>query len=577
VGPHYRNYKVVFKAPENNNGNLRIWFRFEFNLGKFYIDDVIFKEASKRGLETDESLEQSTVKRVSSGEIHGFSKQRITDLTEFYAQTQINFLNEMKIWLKDSLGVQAPLAGTNWFVGPEDAFVQNTLDYIDNHSYWDHPQFPNQPWSPTDWKINNTPMMAGTGSTIENLFSGLRVKNKPYTVSEYNHGYPNQYQSEMLPIITSYLSFNGADGIMFFTYSGSWDWDADKLDGYFDLHRNHSVMAGFPIYSYVFRNAFIEEAHVQQVVNYRKSDILEMPLNMENSWGTHIPYSKKLSYNNRIEITFNEDESYNAQNLPPPTNGPYSLNNGEIYWDKNGLFSINTSKFAAIGGYLNENSGAETEMLKLKSGSGFGSISWLSLADSALNVSSKSVIYVGSKQQNTAMQWDGSNTVHNNWGRNPTKIAPLLLELKLKNATEGFKVTPLDILGKRLQSKTKYFVTDEFGYSNVMLDLAEDQTVWYALETVEDWSTTGISVNAANHKQLNFYPNPAKDEIHFNFKKGEAENISLLVYDFTGRLVYFGKESNQYTLSSSEIGIGLFTFKAFWGNKIEAGKFVFKK
>lgn len=575
VGPEYRDYKVVFKAPENNSGNLRIWFRFEFNLGKFYIDDVIFKEASKSSLEPDESLEQGTVKRISSGEIHGYSKQRITDLTEFYAQTQIDFLHEMKIWLKDSLGVQVPLAGTNWFVGPEDAYVQNTLDYIDNHSYWDHPQFPNQPWSPTDWKINNVPMTAESGSTIENLFSGLRVKNKPYTVSEYNHGYPNQFQSEMLPIITSYLSFNGADGIMFFTYSGSWDWDADKLDGYFDLHRNHSIMAGFPIYSYVFRKGLIEESPVERVVNYRKSDILEMPLNMENSWGTHIPYSKKLSYNNRIEITFNEDEPFNAGNLPSPTNGPYSLNNGQIYWDKNGLFSINTSKFAAIGGFLNENSGAETEMIKLTSGSGFGSVSWLSLADSALNVSSKSVIYVGSKQQNTAMQWDGNNTVHNNWGRNPTKIAPLQLELKLKNESEGFKVIPLNTRGNPVQSKTKYFVTDEFGYSNVMLDLAEDQTVWYALESVEDWSTTGISTTAANHKQLIFYPNPAKDEIHINFKKGEPEYFSLLVYDFTGRLVYVGEESSHYTLSASEIGLGMFTFKAFWENQMESGKFVF--
>ena len=574
VDTEYKNYKVTFKAPEDNNGNLRIWFRFDFNLGKFYIDDVVFKVASKNGLEVNERLEAGNVKRVSSGEIHGYSQQRIKDLTEFYTQTQIDFLNEMKTWLKDSLGVRAPLAGTNWFVGPEDAYVQNTLDYIDNHSYWDHPQFPNQPWSPTDWKVNNVPMMTNPGTTIENLFSGLQVNGKPYTVSEYNHGYPNQFQSEMLPIITSYLSFNGADGIMFFTYSGSWDWDADALNGYFDLHRNHSIMSGFPIYSYVFRNGLIEESPVERIVNYRKSDILEMPLNMENSWGTHIPYSKKLSYNNRIEVTFNEDEPFNVDKLPTPTSGPYSLNNGQIYWDKNGLFKINTSKFAALSGNLIEQAGAETEMLKLKSGSGFGSVSWLSLVDSALHVSSKSVIYVGSKQQNSGMQWDGNNTVHNNWGHSPTKIAPIQMELKLKNQSAGFKVTPLNIKGEPVLAKTKYFVTDETGHSNVSINLAEDQTVWYAVKSVSDWSTTGISKKIEINNQLVCYPNPSDDVIHFKIRNGGLQLFNLSVYDFTGRLVYSGADRNEYTVSSSDTGKGIFIYKAVWGENSETGKII---
>lgn len=574
VGTEYRNYKVVFKAPEDNDGNLRIWFRFGFNLGKFYIDDVIFKEASNRGLEDNESLEARNVERLPSGEIHGYSKQRIKDLTDFYAQTQIDFLNEMKTWLNDSLGVQAPLAGTNWFVGPEDAYVQNTLDYIDNHSYWDHPQFPNQPWSATDWLINNTSMMTGTSSTIENLFSGLRVKNKPYTVSEYNHAYPNQFQAEMLPIITSYLSFNGADGIMFFTYSGSWDWDADVLNGYFDLHRNHAVMGGFPIYSYVFRNNLIEETSVANVVNYRKTDILEMPLAMENSWGTHIPYSKKLSYNNRIEITFNEQEPHETNKLPEPTSGPYSLNNGQLFWDKNGIFKINTSKFTAISGNLNKVEGSGTMMMNLKSASDFGSVSWLSLVDSALNVSSKSVIFIGSKQQNSGMVWDGTNTVHNNWGHSPTQIAAQQINLELKNETEGLKITPLNTKGEPVSEKAHYFVTGENGYSSVSLNMAEDKTIWYGVETVADWSTTGIS-GLKKNSNLICYPNPADNLMQFEVKDSK-QKFDLSIYDFTGRLVYFGSKQNNYSVSSSETGIGMFLYKAFLNDKVETGTIVFR-
>ncbi|MCF6357269.1 MAG: carbohydrate binding domain-containing protein, partial [Draconibacterium sp.] len=478
VDTMYQSYQVVFKAPENNTGNLRMWFRFSNNTGDFYIDDVIFKKAGVKGLEENESFENKNIRRLALHELNGFSKQRVSDLTEFYAQIQIDFLNEMKSWLRDTLQVQVPLAGTNWYVGPEDSYVQNTLDYLDNHAYWDHPSFPGTPWSPTDWTINNKPMMLGNSSTIERLFNGLTTKNKPYTVSEYNHGYPNQFQAEMLPMITSYLSFNGADGIMFFTYSGSWDWNEDRVNGYFDLHRNNSVMSGFPIFSYVYRNRLIKEAQKSIVVNYQKSDILLMPFDAQNGWGSHSPFPKELSYTNKIELTFDEEKPTDLSQIPAITGNPFTLNGDEVYWDKNGLFKINTAQFNCISGQLSQFSGAKTDQMILKSGPEFGSISWLSLVDSALNVSSKSVLYIGSKQINTGMVWDGTVTVHNKWGYNPSLIAPLSFTIKLKNNSAGLKVFPLDKRGNPDMSKVKYFVTDETGFATVIIKMDEDRTVW---------------------------------------------------------------------------------------------------
>ncbi len=494
VDTMYQSYKVVFKAPENNTGNLRMWFRFSNNVGDFYIDDVVFKKVSINGLLESESLENKNIRRLALHELNGFTKQRVADLTDFYAQIQIDFLTEMQSWLKDSLGVKVPLAGTNWYVGPEDVFVQNTLDYLDNHSYWDHPGFPGIPWSSTNWTIKNKPMTKAKNTTIESLFNGLAVKNKPYTISEYNHGYPNQFQAEMLPIITSYLSFNGADGIMFFTYSGSWNWSEDFVNGYFDLHRNNAVMAGFPIYSYVYRNHLISESKSSITVNYQKSDILEMPLEANNGWGTHSPFPKELSYTNKIELTFNEDEPTDLSQVPAATSSPFSVNESEIYWDKNGLFKINTPKFNCISGQLDQFGGAKTEQMTLESGSGFGAISWLSLVDSALQNSSKSVLYFGSKQINSSMVWDGINTVHNHWGKSPTFIAPLSAKIKLKNNSAGLKIFPLDKRGNPDYTKTKYFVTNNSGYSIVDINIAQDRSVWYGIETVADWSTTGNSL-----------------------------------------------------------------------------------
>jgi hypothetical protein len=569
----FQSYKVTFKAPENNSGNLRMWFRFDDNVGDFYIDEVIFKKASTEGLLEKESIEDQNVKRLQLHEINGFTEQRVMDLTEFYANVQIGFLTEMQEFLKDSLGVKAPLAGTNWYVGPEDVYVQNTLDYLDNHAYWDHPNFPNQPWSSTDWTINNSPMMKSPSTTIERLFNGLTVKNKPYTISEYNHGYPNQFQAEMLPMITSYLSFNGADGIMFFTYSGSWDWRADKLDGYFDLHRNHAVMAGFPVFSYVYRNHLIKESGSSVVVNFNKKDVLKMPLEAENGWSTHSPFPNELSYTNKVELTFNEDEPSGLDKLPPVSPGPFILNDGQITWDKKGIFKINTPFFNCISGQLNQNKGTATEQMILESASDFGSIAWLSLVDSALSESSKSLLFIGSKQINTGMIWDGTTTVHNNWGRNPSLIAPNLISVKLKNKSAGLKLTPLDTRGNPVESKTKYFVCDESGYSKILLNPGVDKTVWYAVETVADWSITKTArVEIENH--IMCYPNPSTNSVKIKLVYPPGKTFDLIVHDSTGKQVKSEQNQNEFECTKSELGSGMYFFRAIVDNKVYTGNFV---
>lgn len=569
VDTTFQTYRVTFKAPENNSNQLRLWFRFDGNTGDFYIDDMVYKKTSADGLLENESLTTKSIKRIPFSEIHSFTKQRIKDQTDFYIQVQMDFLTEMKSFLRDSLKVKVPLAGTNWYTGPEDVYVQNTLDYLDNHAYWDHPQFPGQPWSQTDWKINNQPMMKGTSSTIESLFNGLSVKGKPYTVSEYNHGYPNQFQAEMLPIITSYLSFNGADAVMFFTYSGSWDWQTDALYGYFDLHRNNAVMAGFPVYSYVYRNRLIKEAPGSVVVNYHKNDMLTMPLEAETSWGTHSPFPKQLSYSNKVELTFDEEKPTDLSQVPTPGNSPYNLNNGEIFWNKNGLFVINTENFCSVTGELNNNSGVQTQSLKLLSGNGFGSIAWLSLVDSALNESSKSLLFVGSKQINTNMLWDGTTSVHNNWGTAPSLIAPLTLKLQLKNNAAGLKIIPLNRIGQPDTTKAQYFVTQANGYSNVTLNTGADKTLWYGVETIADWSTTDAN-QIQNQNKVSCYPNPSDSFVFFE----SAKTFDLMVFDVSGKKILSSKSKSNYKINKNEIGEGIFIFKATGDKNTSTGKFV---
>ncbi|HYW96291.1 MAG TPA: carbohydrate binding domain-containing protein, partial [Bacteroidales bacterium] len=368
----YREYKVSFKAPEDNTGYLRVGISFMNKTGQFWFDDFVFKKQSTTGLNEGETLESRNISRVGYNEIASYSKMRVSDMTEFYAKVQSDFLTGMKDFLTGPLGVIAPLTGTNWFTGPEDVYVQNTLDYIDNHAYWDHPSFPNTPWSTTDWTINNTPVLTSESGIVENLFNGLSVINKPYTISEYNHAYPNQYQAEMLPLITSYLSFNDADGLMIFDYSGSWNFAINMISGYFDIHRNTSLMGSFPVFSYAFRHNLIKPASETIEIKYSHKDIMKMPFSVRNSWSAHYPYDYKLGYTHHIALSFDNVEDADLSGLPVASSSPYSFDDSQLYWDKDGLFKIDAEKFSSITGYLDQFTGASNRMMTVSSGSGFG-------------------------------------------------------------------------------------------------------------------------------------------------------------------------------------------------------------
>ena len=50
------------------------------------------------------------------------------------------------------------------------------------------------------------------------LMASVPSKGKPFTISEYNHPFPNRYQTEDMLFLAAHACFHGADGIMIFDY-----------------------------------------------------------------------------------------------------------------------------------------------------------------------------------------------------------------------------------------------------------------------------------------------------------------------------------------------------------------------
>ena len=90
---------------------------------------------------------------------------------------------------------------------------------MDAHAYWDHPEFPHRAWDPRDWQIHNTPMVDAAESATLWSLAGIRVAGKPFTVTEYNHPAPNDYQAETVPMIATYAAMQDWDAVFLFAYS----------------------------------------------------------------------------------------------------------------------------------------------------------------------------------------------------------------------------------------------------------------------------------------------------------------------------------------------------------------------
>lgn len=544
--PAWQRFSFTFKAAENCVNQGRLSFHLGEQTGIFWFDEISIQPATISGLLEDESLEAGNVRRTEYNQSVSFSAARVSDMSAFYIRLQEDFFAEMNRFLKQELGVRVPVVGTNWNVGPADILVQSQLDYIDNHAYWDHPDFPNIPWSATDWTIANTPMVLETeGGAIAGVINAAAVAGKPFTISEYNHPFPNRYQSEGPLFLCSYAALADADAVMLFDNGGSdATYEADFIDGYFGIHRNTAMMALMPACAAAFRQGWIAPAQQTIAIALSPADVLTLPLSDAGGWQGPGIVPRLLALQHRVRYTnFAAAVPFDAAALPAPPQPPFLSDTGELLWNPAGLFSTVTPRYLAFTGLLDRFPETEMGPLRLRSASGFASCSWSSLDGTPLTEARHSLFTIATRVQNSGMVWDGTRTIHNSWGKAPTSIEPARLSLTLALRADSIRIWPLDGSGARRGSGRK-IVPASPGTFNLILDQSQDQTVWYGIERLGALSgvaARGEAVQPATLLLKQSHPNPfrlsAQGHTEITFRLGRPGEIRLVLYDLLGRQV----------------------------------------
>ncbi len=182
------------------------------------------------------------------------------DFYQFLTDVEHDFWTGMLGYLKNELGLKAPVAATQLNFSTPHLMAE--MDYVDIHSYWCHPKVNNG----KNWRIGNKAMVNDNVDRISRL-AGQRVLGKPYTVSEYNHPYPNFYGAEGQPMLRAYGALHGWDGVFEYSYNNRQNAEPDHNEYFFSMAARTDVLAHFPACAAMYLRGDVKESAKSYVAN----------------------------------------------------------------------------------------------------------------------------------------------------------------------------------------------------------------------------------------------------------------------------------------------------------------------
>ena len=424
--------------------------------------------------------EGAPVPRLKAQEAATAPKERYEIETAFYMDTENRFYEDMKGYLKGELGVKCPIIGTSDHGHTTSPYPMLTslsrLDVVDGHVYWEHPEAP----PPVNTPMVNDPLHSTVVQLSRTAFAG-----KPYTVSETNHPFPNEWASEGIPIIAAYGAFQDWDAIVTYTFEPKRapDWKpyvGDAFDISLDPVRMTEMAAG----ALLFLRGDVQPA--RQTVNrtYSREEVLGSRL---------LPHSEEPWFTPGFPLVLPLEHAVRIQSLDgPPTArltatdaNPIVSDTGELAWyaSAEGLVTVETGRTEALVGFLRANHKV-LRNLDADITNNFATIVLSSLDGQPLARAERMLLTAGSRLANTGMKWNDARTRLTDQGGWPTLIEPVAGAVTLRNIEKvtGVTVAALDGAGKPVGEPIRAKKTAE-GW---VFPIGVPVTTWYVVSVSRD-------------------------------------------------------------------------------------------
>jgi hypothetical protein len=393
------------------------------------------------------------VPRLKGPEVGAAPKERFFAESRFIVDVETRFYTGMASYLRDSLGVRVPITATADHGHSSSSYPMlmalSKLDIVDGHVYWQHPGSP----PPVNTPMVNDPLH----STVVQL-SRTAVSGKPYTVSEFNHPFPNDWAAEGIPIAAAYGAFQDWDAIIVYTFEPKRDasWKSYVGDP-FDISLDPVRMTQMATGALAFLRGDVRPARETVTRSYARDqsfDSRRLPRTEQPYFTPGFPLATPLMNGVRIG-------SLDAAPGVPVASAPrdttvITSDTRELIWrttgDAHGLVTEETDRTQALIGFVKAHRPA-VKNLTADVRNEFAAIVLSAMAAQPIASASRLLLTAGSRVTNTGLQWNAERTRTTQQGGAPSLIEPVRGTVTLRGLAgrvRGVSAVALDGAGKAI-------------------------------------------------------------------------------------------------------------------------------
>lgn len=492
LGTDWKLYSLAFTASKVLKDHCRLTFVLGGSKESLDLAGITLRPGTQTDFSPAINLEKESTSLASPS-----ATPSGVDWVSFLLDTERTYMQEMRDYLKKEIKLQACLTGSQvGYGGIAGAWREQNSDFTDSHAYWQHPEFPNNPWDPKDWKIKNTSMVRDPdGGTLADL-ARYRIAGKPFIVSEYNHPTPNEFQAECLPMIASFAALQDWDGIVLFDYnSDRKNMHTTSIDWFFLTSANPAKMAFFPAAAMLFLRNDMPLANGELRLRIPDTTVTALMAkqgrDIDFAWRA-AGFQRRDAITKRLSISFGEGKKplpAPDPNTPAPKPDSDIINTssskGPIDWQ---VTNVEMPVYTADSPYskvmVGQMSGRTVElpgwMVEVStSTNNFASMMLTALDGKPMEKTRLILLTVIDKAENSGMIWNQSRTsVGDQWGTGPVQVDGVAALITIHTVRTAPVVYALAPTGKRLgkiESKL-HASTLTFNISPV------DHTVWYEID-----------------------------------------------------------------------------------------------
>jgi hypothetical protein len=431
--------------------------------------------------------EGQPIPRLTKAQFKGAPTKWFHTEAAFYMHLERAYFGGMYRYLKNELGVKALIVGTsdhNHYNSGYPLLVSTAqCDVIDGHVYWQHPNYIRDPQTGRQgFSIENTPMVDDPRSSTVVQLARSAVAGKPYTVSETNHPFPNEYACEGIGILAAYAALHDWDGVFLYTFEhqspAGW---GTRMPSHFEIQPDPVKMTNLAAGACLFLRGDVRPAKETIRRSYAPEQVgesIRYPSAERPFFTPGFDPALALMHATRIRDFDGPGEPYPAAGAATSI----ASDTGEMIWHhggkRQGFVAVQTDNSQGLIGFVGQ-ARAPLRNLAAAVENEFCALLLTALDGKPIARADRLLLVATARAANTGMKWNDERTSLTDWGTAPAVIEPVRGSLTLRNldTAETVEAIPLDSGAKPLGKP----LVAERTADGWRLRLGEPATPWYLL------------------------------------------------------------------------------------------------